>query len=56
MKNLSLLAPILAAVVLIACTPTNAASRIPMTGLGVWRSTPCSRGLRFRPRGRTDNR
>ena len=44
MKVLSrlLLAPTLAAVLLLTCTPTNAARRVAdrlMTGLGVWRST-----------------
>jgi hypothetical protein len=44
MKNLSRLlpAPMLAAVLLLACFPTNAARRLgasPLTGLGVWQST-----------------
>jgi hypothetical protein len=47
MKHLSrlLLAPTLAAVLLLACAPTlprvGSAGR-PTTGVGVWRSTPCA--------------
>jgi hypothetical protein len=41
MKDLSRLLLALAAVLVLACTPTNAAPRVgrPMTGFGVWRST-----------------
>ena len=60
MKTLSrlLLGPTLAAVLLLVCTPTNAAIEAvgrPMTGLGVWQSTPAWE-LRFRSCRRTHRR
>jgi hypothetical protein len=59
MKNLSrlLLAPTLAAALLLACTPTNAARRFGGSPYdGTCGDLHFARGLRFSARSRTDRR